>query len=259
VGIVPTSDNFGRMGEAPTHPALLDWLAATFVEDGWSLKRLHRRIVLSRTYQLSSDGAGAAADRDPDNTRLWRFNRRLLDAETVRDALLFVSGQLDPTPGAAHPFPLVSDKNFAGFNLNRPFSSFYATTKRSVYVMTPRLRPHPELDLFNGPDRNASTARRTQASITTQALVLMNSPFIKDCATHFARRIEAAGRDEEKIEHAFQLALGRAAAPEERDYMLRFVAGIPAAEAEGAMVQSNTAWAALAKVVLNSNEFFFLP
>jgi len=259
VGIVPTSDNFGRMGEPPTHPALLDWLAATFVEDGWSLKRLHRRIVLSRTYQLSSDGPGADPERDPDNKYLWRFNRRLLDAETIRDALLFVSGRLDPTAGAAHPFPPVSDKGFAGFNLNRPFSSFYATTKRSVYVMTPRLRPHPELDLFNGPDRNASTARRSNASITTQALFLMNSPFIKDCATHFARRFESAGRDEDKIERAFQLALGRSAAPEEREHLLRFVAGYPTVEAEGAMVQSSAAWAALAKVVLNSNEFFFLP
>src|SRR5207249_1892999 len=112
--------------------------------------------------------------------------------------------------GGKHPFPPVSDKGFAGFNLNRPFAAFYATNRRSVYVMTPRLRPHPELDLFNGPDRNASTARRTEASLTTQALFLMNSPFIKECATSFARRVAGVADDAPKIERLFQLALGRA-------------------------------------------------
>ncbi|MSU50716.1 MAG: DUF1553 domain-containing protein [Opitutus sp.] len=259
VGIVPTADNFGRMGEPPLNPELLDWLAATLVEDGWSLKRLHRRIVLSRVYQLASDRTGAAGGRDPDNKYLWRFNRRLLDAETVRDSLLFVSGQLDPTPGGAHPFPPVWDKGFAGFNLNRPFSAFYATRKRSVYVMTPRLRPHPELDLFNGPDRNASTARRTSASITPQALFLMNSPFITECAASFARRTATAENDAQRIERAFQLALGRPPDPEELSHLAHFVAEYPAVEGEGVPREAAAAWPALAKVVLSSNEFFFLP
>lgn len=103
-GLVATPDNFGRMGDAPTHPELLDWLAATFVADGWSLKALHRRIVSSRVYQLASEGPAANTERDPENRQLWRFNRRLLEGEAVRDSLLVVAGRLDLTPGAAHPF-----------------------------------------------------------------------------------------------------------------------------------------------------------
>ena len=256
-GLVATSDNFGRMGEPPTHPELLDWLAATFVADGWSLKRLHRRIVLSRVYQLSADGPEANRVRDPDNWQLWRFNRRLLDAETVRDALLHVSGRLDPGPAGAHPFPPVSDKGFAGFNLNRPFSVFYATPKRSVYVMTPRLRPHPELDLFNGPDRNASTARRTTASIVPQALFLMNSPFIADCAAGLAGRTaaEAGTDDAARLRRTFQLTVGRDPGADEQEHLGAFLAQYRASGAGG----SAAAWPALAKVVLSANEFFFLP
>ena len=254
-GLVLTSDNFGRMGEPPSHPELLDWLAATFVEDGWSLKKLNRRIVLSRAYQLASDGPASSEAADPTNRFVWRHQRRLLDAETVRDSLLFVSGALDLSPGEAHPFPPLSDKNFASFNLNRPFAAFYPTAKRSVYVMTPRLRPHPELDLFNGPDRNASTSRRTTASITTQALFLLNSPTINDTAARFAERIATATDDVARIQRAFQLTVGRDPDADELAQLREFLARYQ----QSGDVAPRAAWNALSKVILNANEFFFLP
>src|SRR5262249_46410112 len=141
---------------------------------GWSIKAMHRMIMLSRTYQLSSAVDEQAAARDPSNEWLWHFERRRLDAESIRDSLLAVAGNLDRTPGGPHPFP---SENTWGFTQHKPFQAVYANGRRSLYLLTMRLRRHPFLALFDGADANSSTAGRTVTTVPTQALFFMNNPF----------------------------------------------------------------------------------
>jgi len=157
-GIVATPSNFGRRGQPPTHPELLDYLATRFMESGWSIKAMHRLIMLSRTYQLASDGPAENARLDPANDLLWKFDRRRLDAESVRDSVLMVSGDLDLRVGAVHPFPHPMSWTFTQ---HKPFSAEYDTNKRSVYLMVQRSQRHPYLSIFDGADPNVSTAERT--------------------------------------------------------------------------------------------------
>jgi len=268
-GLVATPDDFGHQGQAPSHPELLDWLAATFVADGWSLKKLHRRIMLSETYALSSevepDSNNMAAD--PDNVYLWKQPRRRLDAESIRDAMLAVSGMLDRTQGQEHPF---KPWHAARYSLNAPFHEDFPTNRRSVYLMTQRLFRHPFLGLFDGPDRNSSTSRRTSTNVPGQALYLMNSPFVKQQAEAFARRIEAeigAGEvpassisaepgklDVRQLDRIYQLAFSRSPAPTEKQMLLEFLKHYRA-RSNG---ETRDSLVALSRVVLTSNEFFFV-
>ncbi|MCA9047055.1 MAG: DUF1553 domain-containing protein, partial [Planctomycetaceae bacterium] len=133
-GLVRSSNDFGARGDAPTHPELLDWLAAKFVASGYSVKDLHRVIMLSAVYQRVSETASAD---DPDNRWLSHFNRHRLTAEELRDSLLAVSGQLDLTPGQAHPFPAEATWSFTQHN---PFNAVYETPRRSAYLMVQRQR-----------------------------------------------------------------------------------------------------------------------
>ena len=167
-GLVRTENDFGARGARPTHPALLDFLAARLVESGWSIKALHRLILQSQTYQQSSDVSAVADQRDPQNSRLSHFGRRRLDAEEIRDSLLLLGGNLDRSFGGPHPFPPVQTW---GFTQHAPFSAVYETNRRSVYLMTQRIRRHPFLALFDGPDANVSTAHRDSTTVPTQSLV----------------------------------------------------------------------------------------
>jgi hypothetical protein len=160
-GIVPTPSDFGRQGQPPTHPELLDYLATRFVESGWSVKAMHRLVMLSRTYQLSGAEDAGNARTDAGDDYLWRFPRRRLDAESIRDAMLAVAGDLDRTPGGPHPFP---DPKTWDFTQHKPFKAVYDTNRRSVYLMTQRIPRHLFLAHFDGPDTNASTARRTTST-----------------------------------------------------------------------------------------------
>ncbi len=192
-GIVATPSNFGLRGEPPTHPELLDWLAFRFVADGWSIKSLHRLIVTSKTYQLASDHDPMNMSHDPANRFLWRAERRRLDAEALRDALLAVRGDLDTTRAGTHPFPPIAQWHWTQHNA---FKESYVTSRRTVYMMTQRLQKNPYLALFDGPDTNASTEVRTQATIPLQALYLLNNPFVTACAEKFAARLAEEAVDE---------------------------------------------------------------
>ena len=258
-GIVATPSNFGVRGAEPTHPELLDWLAARFVAEGWSVKAMHRLIVTSRTYQLASTFDQADAAKDPDNRLLWRFERRRLDAEALRDALLAVSGGLDSGRPGTHPFPPIEQWHWTQHN---PFKEVYPSRHRSVYLMTQRLQRHPYLALFDGPDTNASTDVRSRSTVPLQALYLMNNPFIADCAFSFAQRVIAASADPEKrVRLAAELAWNRPPSDDELDRFTRYVktysdelarAGRTGTEAE------REAWASLARVVLTANEFLYV-
>ena len=253
-GLVRTPDNFGVRGEPPDHPELLDWLAARFVADGWSLKRLHRLILTSEAYRRSVAEVEGNAKVDHDNRTLWRFARRRLTAEEIRDALLAVSGDLDPTPGGPHPFPA---PNTWAFTQHNPFTAVYDHDRRSVYLMTQRIKRHPFLALFDGADPNSCTGRRDSTTVPTQALFYLNDPFVHARADGLARRLAALPDDPARLDRASRLIFGRP--PREREIAIasRFLAGD---EAGGSSPEDRhrAAWAAWLRVMFSSNEFTYV-
>ena len=247
VGLVDTANDFGRNGSRPSHPELLDWLTRDFIRSGWSLKHLHRVILNTATYQQSSRIDPEAQARDAGCRWLWRFPARRLEAETIRDAMLAVSGQLNLKMGGP------------GFNLFRsrggldgfpPVESFdEAGLRRMIYVHKVRMERDPVFSAFDCPDAGQGKALRRQSTTPIQALNLFNSRFTLDIAEALARRVtmEMGGTSETmpQIRRAYQLALGREPRPEE------CAAIDPVVRAHGL--------AALTRVLLNSNEFLFLP
>jgi hypothetical protein len=256
-GLVDTPSDFGSRGARPSHPQLLDWLASEFIESGWSVKSLHRLIMNSRTYQLASVDDEANLATDPGNRWHWRYSRRSLDAESIRDAMLAVSGQLGRDVPRSHPFP---DVNTWGFTIHKPFHAVYDSNHRSVYLMVQRNRRHPYLALFDAADPNQSVASRQPTTTPTQALFLMNSPFVHERARGFASRIAAvSGDDRAKALWAFETAHGRN--PE--DAIVRDAVAFVSAYREklaGENDEENdiAAWSALARVLLTSNAFLFV-
>lgn len=227
---------------------------------GWSLKRLHKLIVMSSAYGMSSTEDARVLRSDPDNRLLSRQNRRRLDAEEIRDAMLAVSGDLDPSMGGAHPFPPVSTW---GFTQHTPFTAVYETNRRSVYLMTQRIRKHPFLALFDGAEPNASTPERVATTTPIQALFALNDPFVHARALALARRLQAASPAAgDRIERAYRLCLGRPAAPAELREGAAFLQSAAAALRDGkASAPSSVevelqSLAALVRVLLGSNAFF---
>jgi hypothetical protein len=258
-GIVATPSNFGIRGEPPSHPELLDWLTAWFISRGWSIKDLHRQILLSKTYQLSSDFDEQNALIDPGNRWLWHFQRRRLDAESIRDAMLSVSGQLDLRRPPAHPFPPIETWRWTQHNA---FKEIYPSQHRSVFLMTQRLVKHPYLAIFDGPDTNTSTDVRPHSTVPTQALFLMNNPFVEAQAEAFARRLTLDQcNPERRLERACELAWGRPPLPPEIDRAKRYLERYSTALAALATSTRNTelqSWTSLAKILLTSNEFLYV-
>jgi hypothetical protein len=224
VGLVRTTDNFGSMGEKPSHPELLDYLASRFMEEGWSVKKIIRTLVLSRAYRLgtASDNATQAA-LDPENRLLSHMNRKRLDAEAIRDAILIIADQLERQLGG----PQIKK----GTTIE--YGYVFDGTRRSVY--TPVFRNTlPELyEVFDFADPNIVVGKRNVSTTATQALFLMNSPFVMDQAGQAAQRLLAstAADEGERIERAYRLTLGRAPTQEEKALALRFFQGKDPAKA----------------------------
>ena len=258
-GIVATPSNFGVRGEPPSHPELLDWLAARFVDRGWSIKDLHREIVLSRTYQLASDLDAHNVTIDPGNRWLWRYPRRRLDAESIRDAMLAVSGRLDSRRPRPHPFPPIEAWHWTQHDA---FKAVYPTNQRSVYLMTQRLLKHPYLAIFDGPDTNTSTDVRPQSTVPLQALYLMNNPFVLEQARGLANRLIASSTEPvSRIEFAYQLAWGRlpeSSEIERASEFLRQTLGVLLTIKTPQDSRETDAWTGLAKVLLTANEFLYI-
>ena len=240
-GIVGTPNNFGTMGERPTHPALLDWLATEFIRSGWSVKAMHRLIVLSQTYRQASDSeASANRQIDPENRLLWRMPVRRLEGEIIRDAILAVSGGLNRQSGGPPVFPAVDKGVIEGSPKGETYQRWPVTEdeptvwKRSVYVAQMRTITPPILDLFDPPDKLASCARRASTTVPTQALQLLNNSFVARQAALLADRVRnEAGPDvESQVERAFLLALARPPNKSEFDEAIRFLATQQAYHAE---------------------------
>ncbi len=258
-GIVPTPNDFGVRGLAPTHPELLDYLATQFIADGWSFKKMHRRLMLSHAYQLSGDNHAANAAIDTNNTWLWRFNRRRLDAEEIRDAMLAVSGALDRTINGAHPFPPERDWRYSQHN---PFVATYEHNGRGVYLMQQRIRAHPQLSIFDGADTNAAIGERVPSTTPLQALFMMNDPFVHKQADLFAVRVGMAYADDAKrIEYAYRLAFGRKPTAAELANGLAYLRDVRADLTEintPDEAQTRAALASYLRVLMSSSEFIFV-
>ena len=255
-GLVATGNDFGARGELPSHPQLLDWLASRFIESDWSINAIHRLIMNSATYQQSSAYDAVAAEADPDARLLWRFNRRRLSAEEIRDAMLFVSGDLDSTMGAEHPFPAVETW---GFTQHAPYYGVYPTKRRSIYLMQQRLKRHPFLSLFDGADPNVSTARRELTTVPTQALYLMNNEFVHERSASLAARVMNSADDPAgRVTLAYVIALGRQPDSEETADSLAFLAEYGETLGEPGTEREQLVWSSFVRLILTRNEFLFV-
>jgi hypothetical protein len=223
-GIVSTPGDFGRMGARPTHPELLDYLATTFVENGWHMKAMHRMILLSNTYQQSSASQAAAAKVDPDNKLLWRYNRHRMEAEAIRDSMLFVSSNLNPQMGGPGVFPPVPKGVLTELSATAAAGG-WATEKdpqqanrRSVYIFVRRNLRYPMLQAFDNANSFESAHTRTTSVTASQALDLLNDDLMMQWAAAFADRVrgqdQAAGTPAQ-VSRAYKLAYGRDVTPEE--------------------------------------------
>jgi len=228
VGIARTASNFGELGERPVNPELLDYLAARLLEDKWSIKALQREIMLSATYQLGSDDSQKAETVDPEDRLMWRFNRQRLDAEEVRDAVLFASGKLD-LQGGGKPEHL-DDSNF----------------KRTVYGFVSRRRLDPMLELFDFPNANSTSEARIVTNVPLQGLFFLNSPLLMSQSEALAARVESSD-EKQAIEKAYRLLFDRAPTQKELKLGLEFLHATP-----------EKPWPKYLQVLLSSNEFNYV-
>jgi hypothetical protein len=258
-GIIRSENDFGARGMKPTHPELLDYLATQFIANGWSVKAMHRLIMLSQTYQLAAGDDPHDSELDAANDLLWRFNRSRLDAESIRDSMLMLGGNLDPTMGGPQPFPPTESW---GFTQHNPFNAEYDTNRRSVYLMTMRLRRHPYLALFDGADPNATTARRMPSIVPTQSLFLMNSPFVYAQSNGLAARLLRERSDDvSRIEWGYQIALARPPSEHERSQSLEFLRQYREQLAKSVVAEDQRAslcLVAFARTLMVSNEFLYV-
>ena len=259
-GIVATPNDFGHRGQKPTNPALLDYLAKRFIESGWSIKTMHKLIMLSRAYQMASVDDPANAAIDPNNDYLWRFNPRRLSAEEIRDSILADGGSLDPVvdPGP-HPFP---PENEWHYSQHKAFVADYPTDRRSIYLMQQRIRKQPYLAVFDGADPNDTSPDRPLSTTSLQALFMMNDPFMHDQADKLAVRIGMALSDEAKrIDYAYQLLFARSATDEEIRVGRQYLRGVEVKLKQASVPwdrQNRDALASYLRVLLSSNEFIWL-
>ncbi len=288
-GLVRTPDNFGFTGSPPTHPELLDWLASELMAGGWRIKRMHRLLMMSEAYRQDSiHPRHAEYDRtDAANRLWWRANQRRLEAETLRDALLAVSGELNPTTGGPSFFPLMTSEALEG--LSRKGAEWGESpqaerNRRSVYLFTKRSRLLPLMTAFDFPDTAGPCGQRDVTTVPTQALALLNTHVVHGMSTRFALRVaKQAGPDRERqVRLMWNLAFGRDPAPEEiadslehlrlqKEHFLNSPAGGLAEvseadsddrdddrDAEQLLHPEQLALASLCHVVLNANQFIYV-
>jgi mono/diheme cytochrome c family protein len=260
-GLVRSVDNFGKLGEPPSHPELLDWLAVRFVEDGWSLKALHRRIMLSATYRMSTAWDARAAQVDPEDRLLWRRPRRRMDAEELRDSLLAVSGQLDSTMGgtllASTPF---QDLSVTGVARD---ARLYASARRSVYLPVLRGALYDVFQAFDFPDPAVPNGDRSTTTVASQALFMMNGKIVEDASERLADALLQQNElgDRERLDGACRRILGRPVAPEELSRWESFIGRFQAARSmagEPIERRRRLAWQRLCRALLSSNEFIYV-
>jgi hypothetical protein len=296
-GIVATASDFGVMGERPTNPQLLDYLASTFIENGWSMKKLHRQIMLSNAYQQSSAFQAQAAAVDPDNKLLWHYDRRRVEGEVVRDSMLFVSGLLNSKmggPGINPPLPPGAGGGGRGGAIRAGFAGATGgagnagvraaaagnegadVNRRSVYVFLKRNAVYPMLEAFDAPNPQESCSRRFRSVIPSQSLMLMNDPLVMEWSRALAGRVLNDGglSLDQQVDRAYRLALSRMPNADERAAVQDFLrtqtalhAGrlarnekppLPAELPAGMDASRAAAFVDFCHTLLNSNEFLYV-
>lgn len=246
-GLVDSPNDFGRMGQLPSHPELLDWLSSEFLQNGQSIKSLHRLMVTSSVYRQASSSNSAAESVDADNKYLWRMNRRRLEAEEIRDAVLFVSGKLNPEMGGPgfYLFELEKTEHSPHYEYHKFNPDDPKSHRRSVYRFIVRSQPDPFMTTLDCADSSQSTPRRHETLTALQALSLLNNSFNVTMARHFADRLSTTSSDvDAQIQLAFQLTTNRNPIDEELAATRTFAHqhGLPA----------------LCRLMLNQSEFVFV-
>lgn len=251
-GIVATPSDFGVNGERPTHPELLDWLSHKFIEEKWSIKAMHRLMLTSAAYrQAAENPAVKDSTADPENKLLWHFPRRRLEAEEIRDSILYLSGRLNPERGGPSIFPALPEdlQNFARYGREggimwEPNEKEEDGRRRSIYAFQRRSMPLPMMAAFDSPVFSESCERRSMTTTPLQALSMMNGNLLQEESVFLAKRIEKeAGQDRSKeIARAFEIVLNRTPSAEETKQFTAFTGSLDA----------------LCRVLLNSNEFLYV-
>ena len=255
-GIVQTPSDFGRNGAPPTHPELLDWLAHSFIEQHWSIKAIHRLIMTSSAYRQTSQASlPQAAEKDPDNLLLWRFPRRRLEGEAIRDSVLAVSGRLNSQMSDLPVFPPLPEdldeaQKVQGFNTWETDASA-AARRRSIYIFQRRSLNFPFLETFDASVPTASCARRIDSITALQALSMYNGEFVNEESKYFAERVrkEAGNDPKAQVERAFELAYSRTPTESERRQALKFL---------DSLAGEDNPLGGLCRVLFNSSEFIYI-
>ncbi|HEY0982197.1 DUF1553 domain-containing protein, partial [Schlesneria sp.] len=245
---VASTENFGRLGDRPSHPELLDFLARHFMEQGWSIKELHRLILASNAYQMASTNPdeASASEIDVDNRLLWKFPLQRLDAEQIRDTILAVSGRLDESIGGKS-IPL-RNRQFV-FDHTSIDHTKYDSLRRAIYLPVVRNNVYTMFEQFDFPDPTMPTGDRSSTVVAPQALLLMNSDLVMDSADALAERLRtASGYDEARIQLAYELAFGRPPQEAEIKRAMQFLG-------ENATRQD---WSLFCQSLFASNEFIYL-
>jgi hypothetical protein len=254
-GIVGSTDNFGVLGDKPSHPAMLDWLARTFMENGWSVKDMHRLVMKSAAYQMASTHPSAGqpsssvdpAMIDPENKLLWRANIQRLEAEQIRDALLAASGSLSKEVGGK-TIPL-RNREFV-FNHTSKDHTKYESPRRALYLPIVRNHLYDMLEQFDYPDPTMPTGSRNSTVVAPQALIMLNSPVAIDCAeTLSARLFDSAASDDARVQLAYTTLYARPATARETQRAISFV---------NKHANPREAWALLCHTLMAANEFMYL-
>jgi hypothetical protein len=259
-GLVRTVDDFGHVGELPSHPELLDYLADRFVAEGWSIKKLIRAIVLTRTFRLSHTPSPAMIEADPENRLLARYPARRMEAEAIRDALLFASGRLDRTLYG----PSISayrDKEYADRRLFK--GPLDGNGRRSIYIRVTLMEPPKFLEIFNFPGGKVCQGRRDVTNTPAQALAMLNDPLVHSQSDLWAKKLIERKADtvETRLAAMFRTALGR---PPRKEEMARFTRFVSASSSlhrvpEDGVMSSPAVWRDVAHVMFNLQEFITIP
>ena len=283
-GIVTTPGDFGLMGQRPTHPELLDYLATSFVENGWSMKQIHRMILLSNTYQQSSDFSEKSAEADPDNKLMWRYGRHRMEAEAVRDSMLFSSGLMNLQMGGPGVFPPVPAGTISDLSATAAAGGWRTekdpaqANRRSVYIFVRRNLRYPMLQEFDSANTFESCDLRKNTVTPSQSLDLLNNDLVVEWARAFAGRVlnDSGLTPSAEVERAFKLAYGRAPKPDEQKLGVEFLAGrrlslserlaggdkikppLPLNMPAGADPAQAAALVDLSQALLDSNEFLYI-
>jgi hypothetical protein len=265
-GLVRTVNDFGKRCDGPSHPELLEWLASELVRGGWKLKPIHRSILLSAAYRQGTDLLPQAAKIDPENRLLWRRTPRRIESEIFRDSMLAVAGSLNAEMyGRAFKPPIQSEAILAR-NVQGPYPQNLKDTpetrRRSIYLFHKRVTQYPLFQAFDGPDASASCGRRNITTVPTQALAVLNEPFIRLRAIEFARQLQAEGGADvaAQVQTAYRLALGRMPSSEELAAGIRFLQKQSTARSARDSGQNAKllALADYAQVIFGLNEFLYV-